>query len=210
MAVCRFLGNMCIEFITGNNHFIIDPNYIKEPKTEIKQIFFTQISKDHFDLYKVKRILEKANLDKNERVEIFGPNTLIDHIPEMNPDVLKEGQKIMFEDGFVEVYNADCFQVDKCYGYLVSVNDTRILHTSTSSNFSAGLTDVKDIDYCFISCNEEQFKNYEAYLKRIKPRTVIPYNYNPDNVEPANRFKYHMEVHDLNALLLEPGNELTI
>lgn len=210
MAILRFLGNSCIEVKTENNHFIIDPNYVKEPEKEIKQIFFTHITENSFDPDKVNRILENANLDQNERIEIFGPNTLVDHIPEMNPDILKEGERITFEEGFVEVYTADCFQVDKCFGYLISIDETLILHTATSSNFSAGLQNVKSADYCFISCDENLFKNYKAYLEKLNPKVVIPYNYDPDKIEKPKKFIEHMEVHGINTMLLEAGNQLTI
>ncbi|MEJ2249654.1 MAG: MBL fold metallo-hydrolase [Candidatus Lokiarchaeota archaeon] len=132
--ICRFLGNACLEIVSVNNHFIVDPNYLEPPKKGIGKVFLTHEHDDHTDAEKIKRIHD-LYIREDKDFQLFGPTSVKDKVP-IEPILVENGTKIELKDGSVEVFEIECWKSEKCLAYLIEIDDKRILHTADSAKYS--------------------------------------------------------------------------
>jgi L-ascorbate metabolism protein UlaG (beta-lactamase superfamily) len=208
MIKCRYLGRACIEIITKNDHLIFDPNYVKSPQKGISHIFLTHEHDDHLSPEKIEVIYE--NLIKNENtIKVYGPISIKNKIPFVNPIIVKDGSLIEINDGIIEVFSIDCWKSEACVAYLITVDKKRILHTADSANYSDRLRKLeKGIDCCFIATFEDFYQNYLQFIKIIMPKLTIPYHFGPDKKDMGKNTAQFLKKNNVKVKYLDPGEEL--
>lgn len=210
MVMIRYLGNACVEIISDKGHIIIDPNYIEEPKEGIESIFLTSDHEDHFNQNKIETIVKEYSVNVQQKdFHIFGPNTITKKLS-MVPEIVENGSKIKIKDILVNVFENSSLKMKECLAFLINVEDKAILHTSDSVYFSEQLKNIKKpIDYCFVSCEKKFHKQYINFLKEIQPEIVIPYLFQPDKREMAEKLLEHLEYHNIESRIFTSGSEFS-
>jgi L-ascorbate metabolism protein UlaG (beta-lactamase superfamily) len=207
VVTCRFLGRSCLELITLKGHFIIDPNYLLPPTEGISRVFFTQGNMYHFDPQKIKEIQEKYSPEEEEDLEIYGP-TILKEETEFDIRKVKDGKTIGFEDTNVEIFGVECKNAEECFSYVFTIGEVRVLHTADSAHFSDRLRNFQEkIDFCFISCEEENFDDYLAFLQKLNPKVTFPYHFIEGEEDRARKLVEYLMNNGLESSFLEIGDE---
>ncbi len=209
MVNIRFLGNACVELIGKQDHIIIDPTFLREPTTGIEKIFLTHHHSDHVNQEKLQEIQNNFSIEGKE-LEIYGPLCVFE---ELNIDfiLIEPTSKIDLTNGYVEVFENDCWKAPGCVAYLIVIDDYKILHTADSANFSSDIKTLKNsIDLCFIACFESNFEDYLEFLKLISPKLVIPYHFNYEKEEEARKLIELLRKNTIISKFLSIGEEIEL
>lgn len=209
MVNIRFLGNACVEIIGNQDHIIIDPTFLNEPKTGIERILLTHHHSDHVNQEKLQEIQNNFSIEGKE-LEIYGPLCVFE---KLNIDfiLIEPTSKIDLTNGYVEVFENDCWKAPGCVAYLIVINDYKILHTADSANFSSDLKTLKNsIDLCFIACFESNFEDYLEFVKLISPKLVIPYHFNYEKEEEARKLTDLLKKNTIISKFLSIGEEIEL
>ena len=202
---CYFLGNACIEIIGKNDHLIVDPVFLRDPQRGIEKIFITHHHKDHIEINKLKEI--DANYsNENRELEIYGPECLYKQL-NIEFILIIPGSKIELNNGYISVYENNCWKAEGCVAYSISIDNKNILHTADTANFSSSLRALKNqIDLCFIACFEENFTDYLKYIREISPKKVIPYHYTKEKEENSKKVVQYLNQNNINTQFLNIGD----
>jgi L-ascorbate metabolism protein UlaG (beta-lactamase superfamily) len=209
MVVCRFLGNACVEIISEKDHIIIDPVFISKPKKGIESIFLTHHHPDHTNLEKINEISRSFSKEGKD-LEIYGPECIHD---EFNIDftLILPGSKVDLNNGYVEVFENNCWKAEGCVAYLVEIEGKKILHTADSADYSGQLNTIKDkINYCFVACFEDNFYDYLGFLKNLNLKTAIPYHFTIEKEESAKKLTEFLKLNKINSKFLAIGEEFEL
>lgn len=224
MTDLRFLGRSCLELISVKDHIIIDPNFIVEPKKGIQSIFITHGFEEYIPKEKLNELVskygklneetaeeeEKDEKEEEEMVEVvfYGPKELEDHI-EYEVEYIKPNKSVKFHELEVKAYKVKCRREDeKCYVYKISRGEINVLHCSDTFEFSPSLRELKtQIDYCFISCDEDHFKDYIEFIREISPKITFPIYFEPGETESAKKLVEVLNERNFDAKFIETGTE---
>jgi L-ascorbate metabolism protein UlaG (beta-lactamase superfamily) len=209
MTVIRYLGRACIEIIGDNDHLIFDPNFIEGPRKGISKIFLTHKHDDHTDAEKILDIYQNY-IREDKEMKIFGPSSVKRKISQ-TPIKVEGGTTIELNDGNIKVYNIDCWGAEECVGYLVNINDKKVLHTADSAKFSDRLRRIeKGIDLCFVACFEDYYDDYLHFIKSIMPKLTIPYHFGPDEENMGKNLVNFLKENQINTKFMSPGTEISL
>lgn len=209
MVKCRFLGNACIEIIGQMDHIIVDPVYIAFPQKGIEKIFITHQHNDHINPEKIKD-LKNNYVNTEKELEIYGPESLCEQINIEFILIIPEMQ-IALNNGSVAIFENNCWKSEGCLAYLISIDGKNILHTADSSNFSSQLRSLeKEIDLCFLACFEENFTDYLDFINHIQPNLVVPYHFNKEKEQEAQKLEKYLNNNEINVKYLPIGDELEL
>jgi L-ascorbate metabolism protein UlaG (beta-lactamase superfamily) len=209
MASIRFLGNACTEIIGEQDHIIIDPVFLLTPIKGIDYIFLTHHHPDHVNVDIISEIQEKY-VKNGIEVAIYGPESIHEEFS-IDFTLIIPGSVININNGFVEIFENDCWKAPGCVAYLIVIDNKRILHTADSASFSKNLKEIKDsIDVCFIACFESNFNDYLGFLKTISPKVTIPYHFNYEKEGEAKKLTEFLCDNGINSKFLSIGLEYKI
>jgi len=206
MVNIRFLGNSCVELIGTHDHIIIDPTFLIEPRSGIERIFLTHHHSDHVDPEKLQEIQTNFSIEGKE-LEIYGPlcvheEIIIDFI------LIEPTLKIDLTNGYVEVFENDCWKASGCVAYLITMDNKNVLHTADSADFSNQLNDLKgEIDACFVACFESNFNDYLNFLRATSVKLTIPYHFNYEKEDEAKKLVNFLAENGINSRFLSIGSE---
>ena len=205
MGTCRFLGNSCVEIIGKEDHVIIDPVFLTDPKPGIEHVFISHHHSDHVDLEKLSDTTQNYS-HVNKNINIYSPPYLK---TEINVDftAIKEGSKIYLTNGYIEVFANDCWKAEHCVAYLISIDNVTILHTADSALFSDQLLSLKNqIDFCFIACFQSNFVDYLNFLESISPKLTIPYHFNASKKDDPRKLADFLNRNEIQARYMDIGD----
>ncbi|MFX1572774.1 MAG: MBL fold metallo-hydrolase [Promethearchaeota archaeon] len=209
MVNIRFLGNACVELIGKQDHIIIDPTFLKEPQPGIERIFLTHHHSDHFDQEKLLEIETNFSME-GKALEIYGPLCVYEEF-DINCILIEPTSKIDLINGYVEVFENDCWKAPGCVAYLITMDNKKILHTADSAEFSNQLYNLKgEIDVCFVACFENNFNDYLEFLKTKELKKAFPYHYNFEKEEEAKKLATFLTENGINSEFLSIGSEYKI
>lgn len=225
MTELRFLGRSCLELISVKDHLIIDPNFVVEPKEGIQRVFITHGHEGYIPEKELKELVskygklregtterekeeEKEEEGEEEELIFYGPKELEDHI-EYEVKNIKPNKGIKFHELKVTAYKVKCRREDeKCFVYKIRRGEINVLHCSDTFEFSPSLRELKSqIDYCFISCDEDHFKDYIDFIREISPKITFPIYFEPGETESAKKLVEVLNERNLDAKFLETGTE---
>lgn len=212
MAKFRFLGRSCLEFISENDHFIIDPMFFEPPEQGITDIFLTHEHEDHANPDKINQILQNYG-PNGGNITIHGPKTTLDELDDIQADFdeIVPGEMVRMDDFEIRVFSVDCYKAKECLAYLIFYNGVRCLHTADSANFSKTLYFLTvEIDHCFVACFEDYFNDYVSFAKAVNVKKVHPYHFNPEETQKGRDLVSTMEINDIRAEFLDIGAEVEL
>lgn len=209
MVVCRFLGNACVELISERDHIIIDPVFLSNPKKGIKSIFLTHHHPDHTNIEKINEIKKEFSREAKE-LEIYGPECIHEEF-KLDFTLILPGSRVDLNNGYVEVFENNCWKAEGCVAYLVEIESKKILHTADSADYSGQLNAIKDeINYCFVACFEDNFYDYLGFLKNLKPKIAIPYHFTAEKEENAKKLAEFLKENMINSKFLAIGEKFEL
>ncbi|HEC36965.1 hypothetical protein LCGC14_0943850 [marine sediment metagenome] len=206
MTSIRFLGNACTEIIGEQDHIIIDPVFLLTPTKGIDSIFLTHHHPDHMNVDIISEIQEK-DVKNGAEIPIFGPDSIQEEFS-IDLTLIEPGSVVNINNGFVEIFENDCWKAPGCVAYLIVIDNKRILHTADSASFSQNLKEIKDsIDVCFIACFERNFNDYLSFLQTLSPKVTIPYHFNYEKEEEGKKLTEFLNDNGINSKFLSIGLE---
>ena len=209
MVNIRFLGNACVELIGKQDHIIIDPTFLTEPRPGIERIFLTHHHSDHVDQEKLQEIQANFSIEGKE-LEIYGPLCVYEEL-KINFILIQPTSKIHLTNGYEEVFENDCWKASGCVAYLITIDNKKLLHTADSANFSNQLNDLKgDVDACSVACFENNFNDYLKFLKNKKIKITFPYHFNFKKEDEAKKLARYLTQNGINSEFLSIGSEYEI
>ncbi len=185
----RWLGNAAVK-ISSKKDILIDPNITVEADLEPDVILLTHEHDDHFSPEDYNEI------DKD--VKIYGPKTTLEKF-DLDGSIVTDGDEI---DG-IDVLDCDCYGSDDSLSYFYK----GILHAGDSAYFP----DTEGVKLIFTACFPDYYDDYISAFKRLEPKMVIPFHYNPkDGLEDAKGLKKRMNKEGIPNKMLEPGDSIEI
>ncbi len=183
----RWLGNAAVE-IFGEKHILIDPNFTVKPEKEADIVLLTHEHDDHFS--------PEYHSSIKKDVELFGPKTTLEKF-DLGGKTVEPGDEL---EG-IKVLDCDCYGSEESVSYLYQ----GILHSGDSAYFP----EVKEVKLIFTACFPDYHEDYISAFKRLDPRMVIPFHYDPkDGLEDAEGLKERMDEEGIPNKLLEPGDHV--
>lgn len=186
----RWLGNSCLEVYNSDSdkNYLIDPNFLVEPKKEPDFVLLTHEHNDHFKKEIFQEIADESDL--------YAPKTALDKFG-IGGNVIKAGDVV----NNVKVLDCDCYGTEES----VCFYEKGLLHTADSSDFPI----VDEVKVLFSACFEDLYENYVDGAKNLDPDLVIPYHYNPkEELNLAKGLKKELVESDVESEILELGETL--
>ena len=147
---------------------------------------------------------------ENKEPELYGPMCVND-VLDINFKLIEPNSRIDLFDGFVDVLENKCWKAEECVANLLTLENKKILHTADSSEFSEELKSInREIDLCFVACFESNFNDYLDFLNTISTKMVIPYHFNEEKIEEAEKLNYFLKDNKINSKFLSIGEEIKI
>ncbi|MEA1993323.1 MAG: MBL fold metallo-hydrolase [Euryarchaeota archaeon] len=184
----RWLGNACTE-IFGDEHILIDPNFVKEPERKADIVLLTHEHDDHFAV---------EDYEAFGSGRLFAPRTALEKFG-VEGTAVEHGDKI----GEISVFKSDCWGSEESVSYLYR----GILHTGDSAVFP----DTEKVKLIFSACFPNYYDVYIAGAKRLDPELVIPYHYSPaEALDDARGLKKRLEEEGIQSKILKIGGSIEI
>lgn len=184
----RWLGNSCIEVIDSKYNYLIDPNYLVEPKENPDFVLLTHEHDDHFN--------KKDFFEVAEESDLFAPETALEKF-EVDGAPITGGETV----GDAEVINCSCYGSDESVCFFIK----ELLHTADASDFPV----LKNVKVLFSACFDDHYERYVNSAKKIEPGVVIPYHYDPkEELELAKGLKEELNKEGIDSKILELGETL--
>ncbi len=182
----RWLGNSAIE-IFGSKHILIDPNPVVPPKKKADIILITHEHDDHFS----SSIYQTFGKD----AEVYATKNTLDEF-NLDGEPVKQGDRISRD---IQVLGSDCWKSKDSVSYFYK----GVLHSGDSANFPNPRTELKVI---FSACFPDNYEEYIEDFKKLDPKLVVPFHYNPKEGEKdAKGLKKRLEEEKINSKIMEAG-----
>lgn len=185
----RWLGNSCVE-IFGNDHILIDPNFLVEPEKEPDIVLITHEHDDHFD--------PDDFIGYEDKVELLAPEPTL---KKFDLDGLAVEQGMYFKD--IKILDCQCWNAEESVSYYYD----RVLHSGDSNVFP----EVEDVELLFTACFPDYYDDYLSASKRLEPELVIPFHYDvEDGSKDAEKLVDILDEKGIDAKRLELGESVDI
>jgi L-ascorbate metabolism protein UlaG (beta-lactamase superfamily) len=182
----RWLGNSCVELL-GKRHFLIDPNFLVEPKGGVELVFATHEHTDHFDIQKFKKL----------NAGLVAPHPVLS-MYNLNGDRAEVG--IEFEG--VKILESWCLKSEECVSYFYE----GILHSGDSARFP----EVEDVKLVFTACFPNFYDDYVNAFVRMKPEIVVPLHFSEQKRYIAEGLKKRLDRKRTDCRILSVGESIEI
>ncbi len=183
----RWLGNSCVE-IFGEEHIVIDPNYVVEPEKGIDYVLVTHEHDDHFDLEKFKALDAKQLVAPEFVLEQYGLE-----------GIRAEAGK---EINGIKILESWCWGSKESYSYFYN----GVLHPGDSAKFP----DAGGIKLVFTACFPDYYDDYVNEFLRLKPELVVPFHYSEKKRSNAEGLKDRLDKEGINCRIVEVGEEIEV
>lgn len=185
----RWLGNSCVE-IFGDQHILIDPNFLVEPEKKPDIVLVTHEHGDHFD----PEVFDEYGSD----AKLLAPEPTLE---KFDLDGIGAEPGMYFKD--IKMLDCQCWKAEKSVSYYYK----GVLHSGDSNVFP----DVEDVKLLFTACFPDYYDDYISAAKRLEAGKVIPFHYNPEEgTDDAEELVSLMEDEEINATVLELGESVEI
>lgn len=181
----RWLGNSCLEVILSDINYLIDPNFIVEPKESPDQVLLSHEHDDHFDVEKFNGL--------GDSISLYAPEASLNKF-DVDGTIIKPGDTV----DSVKVLDCDCYGAEESVCFKID----NLYHTADSADFPV----IEGIDILFSACFQDNYDDYFERAKEMDPEVVIPYHYNPEEeFDLAKGLKDRLLENDINSKILEIG-----
>lgn len=125
--------------------------------------------------------------------------------------LIQPNSKINLNDGFVKVFENNCWKAEGCVAYLINLENKKIFYTADSAEFSDELKGIHtEIDLCFIACFESNFNDYFKFLNAVSAKLVIPYHFNKEKIEEPKKLNKFLNEKNIKSVFLSIGEEFEL
>ncbi|MFP4050966.1 MAG: MBL fold metallo-hydrolase [Thermoplasmata archaeon] len=185
----RWLGNSALE-IFGDNHILVDPHYFVEPEKEADIVLLTHEHDDHF---------KKEHYEKyGKNADLYTTETALEKF-DLEGKVVEPGD----ESEGIKVYDNDCWGTDDSIAFYYK----GVITTGDSPVFP----EVDDAKLIFTACFPDYYDDYIEAFKRLEPRLVVPFHYDPSKgTDDAEGLIERMDEEGINNKFMEPGESIEI
>jgi ribonuclease BN (tRNA processing enzyme) len=199
---------MCVEIIGLRNHIIINPNFIEPPLSGIDSVFLTHGHQKNCYLDCLNEIKENYASEEKE-LQIYGPKSVAKIHETIDITNIKENKSIRLANIELIPYKLRCEYAAECFAFVIIIDeDIKILHTANATQFSDRIRNYSHkIDYCFISCEKDHYKEYLDFLVFVFPTVIFPYNFKPGEEKTAKDFIEYLTKANLNGKYIKIGTE---
>lgn len=185
----RWLGNAAIE-IFGEQHLLIDPNWVTPPKHEADIVLLTHEHDDHFSKKDYKAFGAEA--------ELYAPQTALEKF-EVEGTPVAPGDEI----GDIKVLESDCWGSEESVSFFFH----GVLHTGDSASYPT----IEEVQVIFSACFPDYYEDYIAESKRLNPQLVIPFHYDPEEGQKdAEGLKKKLEQEGIESMVLKAGQSIEV